>query len=97
MSNTYPEHEKLKEVRDKSQAIHEFLEWLQQSEYKMFLAHYFRNERGRTSDLIVPNTKAITDLVAEFLEIDLVKLENEKREMLEEFRKVTESTKQQAP
>ena len=83
----YPEHEKLKEIQERSQAICEFIEWLgsgeagKNGEYleicRLDGVHpesYFEKKEG---------------LVARFFDIDLEKLEKEKRQMLAECRKKT--------
>ena len=80
----YPEHEKLSKVKEESQFLGEFLEWSQSK--GMFLAT--RQERSEHNDyegIIVVN-KSINTLLSEFLDIDLVKLENEKLHMLESCR-----------
>lgn len=74
----YPQHEKLKLIGDKSQAIGEFLEWV--------------NSRGYTlgkydqKDYLMPVRESIPALLADYFEIDSVKLEEEKCDMLESLR-----------
>lgn len=80
----YPEHALLKELQPKSQAIHEFIDWLQ-SEKRICLAEYLAPK----SERMYPTNKNVTGLVAEFLEIDLKALENEKLHMIEESRKAS--------
>ncbi len=77
----YPEHEKLEKVSNKSQDMGEFFEWLQG---KYSLCKYDENRFGGTW---WPVTVDIQKLLAEFFEIDLNKIEEEKREMLEVIRK----------
>jgi hypothetical protein len=77
----YPEHEKLKKIQDQSQICGEFLEWLN-SEYEIVLCQ----SRGKL-DLYYPCSQSREKLLAEFFDIDLDKLETEKRQMLEEMRK----------
>ena len=79
----YPEHDKLKLVADKSQAIGEFIEWLAEEGRGIYLAvpHPF-------GEGLVPANKSITRLLAEFFEIDLDKIETEKRAMLDNLRKL---------
>jgi len=68
----YPEHAKFDKVRDKSQAIGEFIEhggyvlatWPDDSRYP------------------VPTHKSINDILAEYFEIDTKVLEDEKQRML---------------
>lgn len=83
MPKYYPEHARLREVQQKSQAVHEFVYGL--NEKGIFLAH-----RLVGSDTVYPINKNLTELVAEFFEIDLKKLEEEKLDMLEEMRKGSE-------
>lgn len=75
----YLEHERLKEVKDKTQAIHDFIEWLG-DEKGVFLAKEYW---GETLSL----RESFDSLLAEFFGIDLRKLEAEKREMLDEIRR----------
>lgn len=77
--SAYPEHEKLQAVKEQSQICGEFLEWLHQKHF--VIAVYAGNE-------LVPSYQRTTTLLAEFFEIDEDKLEDEKMQMLEEFRKV---------
>lgn len=73
----YPEHEKLKRIKVKSQAIGEFLDWLDQEKN---LELY---DRVRECPANIP----IQDLLAEYFDIDRGRLEEEKLAMLEELRK----------
>jgi hypothetical protein len=66
----YPEHEKLKEIQPKSQAIGDFLEWMK--------AEFPKETR------LPPYS--IPFLLAEYFEIDEAELEREKRAMLESIR-----------
>lgn len=79
----YPEHTKLSAIKDKSQAIGQFLEWLPEQgitlcgfvgEDKTSHAHYY------------PYQKTIQQLLSEYFEIDLEVLEKEKQQMLEKIR-----------
>jgi hypothetical protein len=76
----YPEHEKLKAIQPKSQAIHEFVEFLR--EKGIHLGEYWKE-----SDRMLPTNKNLTALVAEFFDIDQEKIEDEKDKMLEELRR----------
>lgn len=84
----YPEHEKLALVKDKSQAIGEFLDWL--SERGIRLA---QQDQGRRYDEFWPIQRDKIGLIAEFFEIDLNVLEDEKRAMLEWTRKLNQGGK----
>ena len=86
----YPEHEKLQAVKDKSQAIGEFIEWLQGT--KGFrLAKWMKvpdeYAEDEETDALLPQSIDINMLLAEYFEIDLKQLEKEKQSMLEEMRK----------
>jgi len=84
----YPEHEKLKEVQDQSQIIGEFLEWLR-SKYELC---EFKDECsecmdcGETVEGYYPINFNIEKILANYYEIDLDKLEQEKRKMLESLK-----------
>lgn len=105
----YPEHEKLAKVRDESQSIGEFLEWLSEKGIRL-AAYHTHNEGcvnpdwhegvndgkdwldddhvekivcgGRENEL-VPIHYDTQKLLAEFFGIDLNRLEQEKRTMLQ--------------
>lgn len=72
----YPECTKLQSVQPKSQTIGEFIEWMQSERNASFMAW--------VEDLgdYVPVPQPIEVLLAEFFEIDLQKVEVEKRSML---------------
>lgn len=76
----HPEHLKLKAVKDRTQCVGDFLEWL--DETKGLRLTYRQND--------LPFAGNFNDLLAEYFEIDLKKLEAEKREMLEEQRAINE-------
>lgn len=78
----FPEHEKLEKVADKSQAIGEFLEDL--GSRGILLAFWVDDE-----DRLAPVHTRKDVLLAQFFDIDLVKLEAEKRAMLESLRTPT--------
>ena len=74
---SYPEHEKLKAVKDQTQMIGEFLTWLQ-TDRAISLTSHILNQYGVTEK----QYHNVESLLAEYFEIDLKKLELEKREML---------------
>lgn len=80
----WPEHQKLRKVADKSQAIGEFVEWLV-SEKQIFLCkeHLFEDA---SKPVLGPVFVPIQDLLAEFFGIDQKVLEEEKRDMLDRIR-----------
>ena len=88
----FPEHEKMKEVQAKSQAIGEFLEWLR-TEKQLFLSREVEIAKRWNGDPItewLPQHPDLERLLAEFFEIDLAKIEQEKRQMLDELRRANE-------
>jgi hypothetical protein len=83
MKNKYPECEKMVAIKDKSQAIGEFLEWLQNIK-EMTICQLIDGEDEMEYSPTYLNTEK---LLAEFFNIDLDKVEEEKRQMLKELRK----------
>lgn len=93
----YPEHEKLHKVKDESQAIGEFLDRFTYRGQGVVLASYHTHgehctEKGRKvcgfrQDELYPILGNINSLLAEHFGIDLNKLDDEKRAMLEELRR----------
>lgn len=91
---TYPEHEKLEQVKDKAQLLGEFLEWLQ-GEGNLTLAEWYTHEdRGAVSgrvfsseERLAPTSQTIEKILGRFLGIDPEKLAREKDEMLSELRR----------
>lgn len=75
----YPEHDKLAKVKDKSQAIGEFLDYGLPQGY--VLAKYDKYDR------LYPIHDSIESLLAEHFGIDQDVLEDEKRQMLDKLRK----------
>lgn len=84
MENKYPEHEKLHAIRDQSQILGEFLDWLTMD--KRFSICEWNDTWG--SMLRVPRTTE--SYLEEFFHIDGAKIDEEKRQMLEEIRKSVE-------
>lgn len=82
----YPEHTKLKAISHLSQAVADFLEWC--GEEGINLGKYEPRH-----DEWFAITESRQDLLARHFGIDLVKLENEKRAMLDECRKLNEKEK----
>jgi hypothetical protein len=78
----YPEHDKLREVAEQTQAIGEFIEWLEGK--GIFLARYVE---GSNFPRHVHGFRA---LLAEWAGIDQDKLEAEKRQMLASLRSASE-------
>jgi hypothetical protein len=82
----FPEHDKLSKIRDESQVIGEFLEWLY-DEKEVILCKVRGDEYADTYGLHSPVNLNTQDLLADFFEIDLTKLEQEKQQMLDALRK----------
>jgi hypothetical protein len=78
----YPECEKLSAIKDQSQIVGEFLDWLQ-NEKNVVLC----DPTESWDHPYVPISKGSNRLLAEYFKIDLDKIEEEKLAMLEEFRK----------
>jgi len=80
MASEFPECEKMSAIRDKSQVIGEFIEWMKQ-------------ERGLTicscsacGNYYVPTATTIEQLLLKFFDIDQDKVETERRSMLNSMR-----------
>lgn len=80
-----PECDKMRAARDTSQAIGSFLDWLEH-ETDMVVC-YFEDSR----DEYLPVRKTIKQLLADYFEIDLNKVEEEKRALLELQRELNKS------
>ena len=78
-----PTLDKMREVKDQSQAIGEFLEWL--GSKGIFLGHHTLYE-GRSQEQFVVRPGSTEELLAEFFEIDLNEAEAEKRAILDHIR-----------
>jgi len=73
----YPEHEKLQKIQDKSQTIGEFLDWLG------YEHEYFICEKSGKYQEWYPISQNHQKLLAQYFDINLDKLEQEKKQMLE--------------
>lgn len=83
-----PTLDKLRSVKDKSQGIGEFLEWLQSEQKVQLMLYHEHTDRyldedgdhqcGLSKDSMLPEYRSIERLLAEFFEIDLVEVEVEK-------------------
>lgn len=74
----YPEHEKLAKVKNESQVIGGFLEWLDNEEGVSLC-------RFEGVEIVIEHT-SVEALLAKYFEIDLKVIEREKRAMLDELR-----------
>lgn len=75
--HTYPEHEKLEKIAKFSQSIGAFIEG-----GKYLLAEYVEIEGYREAQLL-PVSRPLNEILAEYFDIDLDKIEEEKRQMLD--------------
>jgi len=82
----YPEHVKLQAINGKSQACYDFLQFLST---KGILLGRYDNMSGR----LVTTAPPVMELLAEFFEIDMNKIEAEKRAMVEECVKLNERSR----
>jgi len=89
----YPEHEKLLKVQAKSQPIGEFLEWLRTEQGVKLCKWGKLHESQRYHGLRYGLTEAYYEIertteqwLAEYFGVDLAKIAEEKRAMLEEMR-----------
>lgn len=80
--NEYPEHQKMKAVKERSQAIGEFLDWAQSE--GLYLARYDERFHDETLRAI---SEPFEHILARHFNIDLNKIEEEKQAMIEQLRK----------
>ncbi len=73
----YPEHVKLQAIHEKSQACYDFLQFL--SDSGIHLGRY-----DNISGVLITTVPPIRELLADFFEIDMDKVEAEKRAMIDE-------------
>jgi hypothetical protein len=78
----YPESEKVHAIRDKSQVVGEFIDWLEEKGYSIC---EYRETMFRSSKELMPVPKSIEQWLMEFFEIDRQKYEKEKEQMAMEL------------
>jgi hypothetical protein len=78
----YPEHEKLAKVKDLSQQLGAFIEWAEGQ--GIVFAKWGKDEDDE--DQLFPEHRPINQWLADFYDVDLNKIDDEKRQMLEEIR-----------
>lgn len=78
VAERWPEHAKQSKIVEESQAIGAFLD---SENHPYVLAEYVIFE-GRSSETLVPVSRSIQQILADYFEIDLNKIEAEKRDML---------------
>lgn len=76
-----PECDRMLAVRDQSQAIGEFIDWLNY-EHEVFLARY-EDLDDYSQPVLMTFHRNMNELLAEFFGIDLAKVEAEKRAILD--------------
>ena len=79
-TDPYPELEKLRRVSEESRAISGFMEWAEHKGYRLVRTH---EEDGATFEFPVNVEQAM----AEYFEIDMAKVEAERRELLDRLRR----------
>lgn len=85
----YPEHEKLNKVQDQSQWLGEFLDWLQSN--GRVIGEWKEIEEFGNYHKLLPVSLNINQLLAEYFDIDLVKIDKEKRQMLKDLRAMNQN------
>ena len=80
----YPEHDKLSKIKEQSQWLGGFIDWLNHEKIYT-IAEYCDDDYG--CQRLVPAHKSIEKWLADYFKIDLSKLEEEKLAMLAEIRK----------
>lgn len=81
----YPEHEKLSQVQQAWDTVQEFLEWLENTGYEVVVFDDLDPEG--------PYTRAgetREDLIADFLDLNLSRLHNERDQMLERLKELNQ-------
>lgn len=80
------EIKKMLAVKDQSQAVGEFLEWLSSKGY--VLGEWVTRHKDTSSEWteMVMLVKPINEILAEYFEIDLNKIEAERQALLDEIR-----------
>ena len=82
------ELEKMKHCQNESQAIGQFIEWLQEQEMDIC---EWTNQTSEFGEFF-PTSKTIEQLLAEYFGINLNKAEEERLKILEEYRKEKEDS-----
>lgn len=82
LKEKYPEHEKLNNIKEMSQQLGSFIDWAQNSGYSL---HEYRGD-DEDHGYWAPTRKDVNQLLSEYYKINLIKLEEEKCQMLDELR-----------
>jgi len=80
----YPELEKMKKIQDESQSIGQFIDWMEQKK-QIWLCKY-EDSDDKIDPRPMPISQGTQQLLAEYFEIDMVKVEEERRQILEDIR-----------
>lgn len=80
----YPEHERIHAVKEKSQAIGEFIDWLR--EKGVTLCTFRQHEYWPLDNIQGKRARTIEEILSIYFDIDQDKIEKEKRAMLDELR-----------
>lgn len=81
----YPELEKMKAARPRSQIIGEFLEWLDEQGIRLMTPLMVGDRQVRGEYELIHSSKEA--LLAKYFEIDMDEVEKERQLLLEEIRK----------
>lgn len=81
-----PELDKMLAVKEKSQTIGEFLQWLAGQEFEICECGKILDNYDEKMDGLLPVRKSTEQLLAEFFEIDLNKCEQERQQILADLR-----------
>lgn len=83
----YSECEKFHAVHDESQKLGDFLVWLK-SKYILytFIPKRDLDDEDGYSEGLYPDHRSIESILAEYFDIDMDKVEEERRQILESFR-----------
>lgn len=86
----YTECEKMKEVQEDSQKIGEFLDWLQ-NDKQVILSRYYDDVEcehcEESTEQLLSIRLGVEELLSEYYEIDLNKVEEERQHMLKQLNK----------
>ena len=85
-TDPYPEHTRLHAVVDKSQAIGEFIEWLSGQGYVIAERGTSAADDDRSEHRLYSLNRTPQSYLAQYFDIDPVKIEREKRAMLDLIR-----------
>ncbi len=85
IQDKYPESTRMKEVSEQSQAIGEFIDWMNRN--AMQVCEWVENKHRKE---YLPVAMSIEEMLAKYYQINLKRVEEEKQQMLVEHRKFIE-------